>query len=78
MQLDKASSTPSAVSYLKADIQSLPTILDASHKGAYDAVFSSAVFHWCKDDPEGVVKGIKWLLKPGGRVAFEFGGFNNA
>ena len=63
--------------YIQADIQKLPTTLDPALKGTFDAVFTSAVLHWTKDDPAGVVEGIKWLLKPGGRVAFEFGGFGN-
>lgn len=65
------------VQLIQADIQRLPSILDPSLKGKFDAVFTSATLHWCKDDPAGVVEGMKWLLKPGGRIAFEFGGFGN-
>lgn len=64
------------IHYSQGDIQDLST-LDASLKGKFDAVFSSATFHWCKANPGGVVETIKWLLKPGGRVVFEFGGFQN-
>ena len=63
---------------VQADVQYIPTTVDPSLKGTFDAVFTSATLHWAKADPAGVVDGIKWLLKPGGRVAFEFGGFGNA
>lgn len=65
------------ITWHQADIQNLPILLDPSLRGTFDAVFTSATLHWCKRDPAGVVEGIKWLLKPGGRVAFEFGGFGN-
>ncbi|WWD18228.1 hypothetical protein CI109_102678 [Kwoniella shandongensis] len=78
--LNKAtSSSPSAITYLQADIQSLSQFA-ASHpqyEGYFDAVFTSATLHWCKSSPGGVVELVKWLLKPGGRMAFEFGGFGN-
>lgn len=45
--------------------------------GKFDAVFTSATLHWCKEDPFGVLVGMTRLLKPGGRIAFEFGGFGN-
>lgn len=64
------------IGYAHGDIQDFTT-LDPSLKGKFDAVFSSATFHWCKSNPGGVVETIKWLLKPGGRVVFEFGGFQN-
>ncbi|BEI82382.1 hypothetical protein CcaverHIS002_0302500 [Cutaneotrichosporon cavernicola] len=64
------------VAYFKGDIQD-HTTLDPSLEGKFDAVFSSATFHWCKRDPGGVVETMKWLLKPGGRAVFEFGGFGN-
>ncbi|TXT04927.1 hypothetical protein VHUM_04010 [Vanrija humicola] len=76
--LDKASVAGEKVGikFRKADIQDYTT-LDPSLKGQFDAVFSSATFHWCKANPGGVIDTIKWLLKPGGRVSFEFGGFGN-
>lgn len=82
MQLAKARSNPplpdsAQIALQQADIQNLPILLDSSLRGTFDAVFTSATLHWCKRDPAGVVEGIKWLLKPGGRVAFEFGGFGN-
>ena len=51
--------------------------MDPTLKGTFDAVFSSATFHWCKQNPGGVIDAVKWLLKPGGRLAFEMGGFGN-
>ncbi|WVQ85734.1 hypothetical protein IAT38_007901 [Cryptococcus sp. DSM 104549] len=78
--LDSASKkSPSSIQYIQADIQD-PSSFAAAHpelKGAFDAVFTSATLHWCKDSPEGVVELVGWLLKPGGRFAFEFGGFGN-
>ena len=75
-QLDKAGKIP-GITWFAGDIQKIPETFDPSLKGSFDAVFTSAVLHWCKDDPEGVVRGINWLLKPGGRVAYEFGGYGN-
>lgn len=65
-----------SITYTQGDIQDYNT-LDPSLKGKFDAVFSSATLHWCKTNPGGVVETIKWLLKPGGRAVFEFGGFQN-
>jgi len=76
--LEKArAKTNSRITYVQGDIQNLIPSLDPSLKGTFDAVFSSATFHWCKANPGGVIEGIKWLLKPGGRLAFEMGGFGN-
>nr|KIR87540.1 hypothetical protein I308_02485 [Cryptococcus tetragattii IND107] len=62
------------------DIQAAESFAKAhpEYESAFDAVFTSATLHWCKDSPEGVVQLINWLLRPGGRMAFEFGGFGNA
>ncbi|CAA7260979.1 unnamed protein product [Cyclocybe aegerita] len=43
----------------------------------FDAVFSNAVLHWCKRNPSGVLDGMRKVLKPGGRIAVEMGGFMN-
>ncbi|ORX35448.1 S-adenosyl-L-methionine-dependent methyltransferase [Kockovaella imperatae] len=75
--LDKAGKDSSDVKWVQCDIQKISETLDPSLEGTFDAVFTSAVLHWCKDDPESVIRGISWLLKPGGRIAFEFGGFGN-
>ncbi|CAK9783536.1 S-adenosyl-L-methionine-dependent methyltransferase [Cutaneotrichosporon oleaginosum] len=64
------------IRYFKGDIQDYTT-LDPCLEGKFDLAFSSATFHWCKAYPGGVVETIKWLLKPGGRAVFEFGGFGN-
>lgn len=40
----------------------------------FDAVFSNAALHWMKDDPDGVIAGVRRALKPGGRFAGEMGG----
>lgn len=44
--------------------------------GPFDAVFSNATLHWIKE-PEGVVREIARLLRPGGRLVAEFGGRGN-
>ena len=40
----------------------------------FDAVFSNAVLHWIKDDPDAAIQGIYRTLKTGGRFAAEMGG----
>jgi len=40
----------------------------------FDAVFSNAVLHWIKNDPDAVIAGVRRALKPGGRFVGEFGG----
>jgi len=40
----------------------------------FDAVFSNAVLHWIKSDPNAVIAGVRRALKPGGRFVGEFGG----
>ncbi|KAH9922658.1 cyclopropane-fatty-acyl-phospholipid synthase [Fomitopsis serialis] len=54
----------------------IPSTWDASLKN-YDAVFSNAALHWCKQNPRGVVESAKRLLKPGGRFVVEMGGQMN-
>ena len=61
-----------------ADAQDLRLPHDISWEaGKFDAVFSNATLHWCKRDPLGVLTSIQKVLKPGGRLAFEMGGFTN-
>lgn len=55
------------------DIQILAPVLENS----FDAVFSNAALHWCKQNPRGVLDGAKRLLKVGGRFVCEMGGFMN-
>jgi SAM-dependent methyltransferase len=79
LQLDEARESvgTEGITFVQADIQAIEKHLDPSLKGKFDAVFSSATFHWCKDNPGGVVESVKWLLKPGGRMVWEMGGFGN-
>lgn len=61
-----------------ADAQALELPKDISWEaGRFDAVFSNATLHWCKRDPMGVLVGIQKVLKPGGRLVLEMGGFTN-
>jgi SAM-dependent methyltransferase len=61
-----------------ADAQDLRLPDDMSWEaGRFDAVFSNATLHWCKRNPLGVLTGIQKVLKPGGRLALEMGGFTN-
>lgn len=55
------------------NIQILAPVLENS----FDAVFSNAALHWCKQNPRGVLDGAKRLLKVGGRFVCEMGGFMN-
>jgi SAM-dependent methyltransferase len=43
----------------------------------FDAVFTNAALHWCKDNPKGVLESVKKVLKKGGRFTGEMGGFMN-
>jgi SAM-dependent methyltransferase len=43
----------------------------------FDAVFSNASLHWCKQNPAGVLESAKGVLKCGGRFVGEMGGFMN-
>src|SRR6202451_3950990 len=40
----------------------------------FDAVFSNAVLHWIKDDPDAPIAGAFRALKTGGRFVGAFGG----
>ncbi|MDD4716449.1 MAG: class I SAM-dependent methyltransferase, partial [Oscillospiraceae bacterium] len=42
----------------------------------FDAVFSNAVFHWI-DNQDGLMESIRSVLRPGGRLVCEFGGYGN-
>jgi trans-aconitate methyltransferase len=43
-------------------------------KDEFDAVFSNAVLHWVKDDPDAPITGAFRALKAGGRFVGEMGG----
>ena len=49
----------------------------ASQQGKFDKVFSNAALHWMKQSPSLVVSHMYALLRPGGRLAAELGGFMN-
>ena len=44
--------------------------------GEFDAVFSNAVLHWVRE-PAEAARSMRKALKPGGRLAAEFGGHGN-
>jgi SAM-dependent methyltransferase len=43
----------------------------------FEAVFSNASLHWCKQNPAGVLESAKRVLKYGGNFVGEMGGFMN-
>ncbi|KAF7968298.1 hypothetical protein HWV62_31047 [Athelia sp. TMB] len=59
-----------------ADAQAL-TLPPALAATRFDAVFSNATLHWCKRDPAGVLASARRVLRPGGRLVVEMGGFTN-
>lgn len=60
-----------------SDLQNIQIPTQPMLENSFDAVFSNAVLHWCKENPRGVLDGAKRLLKVGGRFACEMGGFMN-
>jgi len=66
---------------LIGDLQSPTMLADARFPapliGRVDKVFTSATFHWCSRDPRTVLLNAARVLKPGGLIAGEFGGFGN-
>ncbi len=49
---------------------------DLDCRETFDAVFSNAALHWMTR-PDAVIKGVRRLLRPGGRFVGEFGGSGN-
>ena len=49
---------------------------EASLAGPFDAVFSNAALHWMTR-PKAVLRGLRALLRPGGRLVAELGGHGN-
>ena len=62
---------PDAASYVQADGVELPF-----PEGAFDAVFSTATFHWIKDH-DRLFGEVYRVLKPGGRLVSQCGGGPN-
>jgi SAM-dependent methyltransferase len=59
------------VEFAAADAVTLPF-----QNGSFDAVFSNAALHWVRD-AAAAAAGIAGALRPGGRLAAEFGGRGN-
>ena len=53
-----------------ADVRDLPFAVE------FDAVFSNAVLHWVRE-PDAAARSMRKALRPGGRLAAEFGGHGN-
>ncbi|KAG0704784.1 S-adenosyl-L-methionine-dependent methyltransferase [Suillus ampliporus] len=60
-----------------SDLQNIQIPFHVFEENSFDAVFSNAAMHWCKQNPRGVLDGAKRLLKDGGRFVCEMGGFMN-
>ena len=59
--------------FARADGEALA---EAALAGPFDAVFSNAALHWMTR-PEAVLRGLRELLRPGGRLVAELGGHGN-
>ena len=80
-QIEKASKNTglSSSHLIVGDLQD-PSLIDKfppEFIGHTDKVFTTATLHWCKRDPDGVIAGVRAILRPGGRFVGEFGGFTN-
>ncbi|KAI8061420.1 S-adenosyl-L-methionine-dependent methyltransferase [Gongronella butleri] len=77
--IDKANAikTHDNMTYDVVDGQELLAWAHQNNVEPFDAVFSNAAIHWMKRDPVAVIRGIHHVLKDGGRMAVEFGGFMN-
>lgn len=51
-------------------------VLSMQFADEFDAIFSNAVLHWVLDG-QGAARAMFRALRPGGRIALEFGGFGN-
>ena len=73
-------SSPEMIGQARQNFPRLQFILgDAAEmefRSEFDAVFSNAALHWMKNASQ-VAKGMADALKPGGRLAIEFGGKGN-
>ena len=61
------------IEFARADGEALE---QAALAGPFDAVFSNAALHWMTR-PEAVLRGLRTLLRPGGRLVAELGGHGN-
>lgn len=60
-----------------ADIEwVLADFCEYSSPSAFDAIFSNAALHWIQP-PEAAAAKMSQLLRPGGRLVAEFGGYGN-
>ena len=78
-QIDKARANGLQRAFI-ADAQALRVPEEIIHlvgDAGFDAVFSNATLHWCKRDPLGVLHSARRVLRPGGRLIVEMGGFMN-
>lgn len=66
----KAKTTYSNLELLVGDIR------DFRAKEPFDAIFSNAVLHWVQPPEQAVIR-MSELLRPGGRLVVEFGGYGN-
>ncbi|ORY96398.1 S-adenosyl-L-methionine-dependent methyltransferase [Syncephalastrum racemosum] len=72
-----ANETSSDIDYYAVDGHHLQAWFDETQSNKrFDAVFSNATLHWLKE-PVKAIQSIHHVLKPGGRLAAEFGGFMN-
>ncbi|KAI8882934.1 S-adenosyl-L-methionine-dependent methyltransferase [Backusella circina FSU 941] len=55
----------------------LDTWFDEQKLEPFDAVFSSATLHWLKKDPAKAIRNMHHVLKSGGRMVIEMGGYLN-
>jgi trans-aconitate 2-methyltransferase len=73
-------SSPSMVAQARQNFPKMKFLLaDARNfqvEGLFDAIFSNAVLHWVLE-PEEAIRSMAAALKPGGRLALEFGGQGN-
>ena len=72
-------SSPDMIAAAKARVLDA-RLADASNltfANEFDAVFSNAVLHWIKSDPNAPISSAFRALKPGGRFVGEFGGHGN-
>lgn len=67
---DEGQSGPGHVAYVRGDGAALPFV------EAFDAVFSTATFHWMADH-QRLFEGIHTVLKPSGRLVAQCGGGAN-